>query len=344
MDRSSGLRLARVVLVSVAFGVLIMFLALYFERGFVPGDAIVYLASGERLNAGHLVYALSPGDRYVGVKPPYWTVPTLSPPFMAVVFRPLAALPPDTGAYLWWFATMTAIGACLLALVRRAPIRTSIAMLILAIPIVYEIGVGNVNAFLLAGTLATWYFATRGHQRASGVVVAFMVMAKVWPIALAWWLVVRRDWTAVRAGLATGVVLVAISLAGAGLAAHVTYLQVISNTVSVGTSDLSIAGLGRALGLSSSLAAFLPWIVFLGCTGSAWLVRDRPAASFCLCVVAMVLGSSVVNINSYTLLLGLLAPAAWPISKPVAEAPYEPAESPLPSAPGGPNASTASSS
>ena len=334
--------MARAVLVSVAFGVLSVFLALYFERGFVPGDAIVYLASGERLNAGHLLYALSPGDRYIGVQPPYWTVPTLSPPFMAVVFRPLAALPPDTGAYLWWFGTMTAISACLLALVRRAPIRTSVAMLILAVPIVYEIGVGNVNAFLLAGTLATWYFATRGHQGASGVVVAFMVMAKIWPIALAWWLIVRRDWTAVRAGLATGVVLVAVSVAGAGLAAHFTYLQVISNTVSAGTSDLSLAGLARYLGVPSSLAAFLPWIVFLGCTGIAWLVRDRPAASFCLCVVAMVLGSSVVNINSYALLLGTLAPAAWPIGKPVPDAPDAPPESPLASALVAPGAPTAS--
>jgi hypothetical protein len=99
MERTASLQLVRAILLALSFGLLMVILAVYFERGFVPGDAIVYLAGGERLNAGHLLYALSPGDRIVGIKPPFWTVPILSPPFMAVLFRPLALLPPDLGAY-----------------------------------------------------------------------------------------------------------------------------------------------------------------------------------------------------------------------------------------------------
>jgi hypothetical protein len=47
----------------------------------------VYLAAGERLNAGHQLYALMPGNRPVDIHPPFWTVPLLSPPPIAVLFR-----------------------------------------------------------------------------------------------------------------------------------------------------------------------------------------------------------------------------------------------------------------
>jgi Glycosyltransferase family 87 len=314
MAALTPVRVLQIGLVAIAFGLLGLVLYVYFDRGFIPGDAIVYLASGERLNAGHLLYALSPGDRIIALKPPYWTVPTLSPPFMAVLFRPLALLPPDLGAYVWWAATISSIAATLVILVRRIPILTSLAVLVLGVPIAYEIGVGNVNAFILAGSILVWFTATRGHGQIAGGLTAFLVMVKIWPLALVWWLVVQRRTDALRAGLLTGVVLAVISVLGAGIAAHFTYLQVIRDTASQGTSDLSVAGLARSVGVSPTVAGFLPWLVFIGGLGLAWLLRSRPGVSFACVIVAMVLGSSVVNINSFAMLIAILAPAAWPVA------------------------------
>ncbi len=124
-------------------------------------------------------------------------------------------------------------------------------------------------------------------------------MVKLWPIALAWWLVTQRRWDAVKAGLVAGVVLVGISVLGAGLDAHLTYLQVIRDTTSVGTSVLSVAGIARYVGVPESVAAVLPWVVFVGGCALAWVFRDRPGVSYGCAIVAMTLGSSVVNINSY---------------------------------------------
>ena len=312
MEAPARQRLLAVALVAIAFGLLAVTLAVYFTRGFIPGDALVYLGAGERLNAGHQLYALQPGDRYVGANPPYWTVPTLSPPFMGVLFRPLALLPPDLGAYVWWAGTITAIAVTLLLLVRRAPIATSVAVLLLGIPLTYEIGVGNVNAFILAGAVGIWWASTRGHERTAGAVAAFLVMVKMWPIALAWWLVTQRRWESVKAGLVAGVVIVGVSLVGAGFDAHLTYVQVIRDTTSIGTSVLSVAGMARYIGVPTSIATYLPWAVFVGGCALAWVLRDRPGPSFACAVVAMTLGSSVVNINSFSLLLAALAPIAWP--------------------------------
>ena len=135
----------------------------YFGRGFIPGDAFTYLAAGERLNAGHLLYALSPGDRPVDLNPPYWTVPLLSPPPIAVVFRAFATMPPDTGAYFWWALQLVALAVIsLVMLARRRPLLTAGVMLLLLIPTVYEIGVGNLNSMVLLGLIFTWRWATRG--------------------------------------------------------------------------------------------------------------------------------------------------------------------------------------
>src|SRR5205823_2822366 len=85
----------RLICIVVPLAALFAVMAMWLRAGSQPGDAYTYLAAGQRLNAGHQLYALSPGDNPVQLNPPYWTVPLLSPPFMAVLWRPLALLPMD---------------------------------------------------------------------------------------------------------------------------------------------------------------------------------------------------------------------------------------------------------
>ena len=159
-----------IAFVLVAAALLFEFMAAYFTRGFIPGDATVYLAGGERLNAGHQLYALSPGDREVGLKPPFWTVPLLSPPLIAVIFRPLALFPPDIGAYIWWAGCLAAFAWIFYTFTRRQPILTSLAVIVLVVPLTYEIAVGNVNAFLMLGAILAWKWTTEGRDERAGAV------------------------------------------------------------------------------------------------------------------------------------------------------------------------------
>ncbi len=159
---------ARIIALAVAFGILAAVQAVYFTRGIIPGDAFTYLAAGERLNDGHPLYALSPGDRPVDLHPPFWTVPLLSPPPIAVLLRPFALLPGDVGAYAWWAVCLVALGLSILALARRKPITTAIAVGVLSIPIAYEIGVGNLNALVLAGLDRFLVLLRAGQGRGDG--------------------------------------------------------------------------------------------------------------------------------------------------------------------------------
>lgn len=307
-------RVARIVLPAIALGWLTVLLIGYFDRGFVPGDAFTYLAAGERLNAGHLLYALSPGDRPVDLNPPYWTVPFLSPPFMAVVWRPLAALPAELGVYLWWFAAIGSIAIVLWALLSRAPVVASLVILVLAVSLAYEIGVGNVNAFLLLIAVCTWLLVRRGSVAPAGALAALAVALKLTPLPLAAWVIGAGGRRGLAAVALTLVGCGVVSLLGAGLDAHREYLAIARDTGTVGLSPSSIGGLARSIGFPDPLPTLAPTIVLLiGTLASLALAAvGHPALGFAVAVISWTFGSPVVNINTPILLVALLAPVAWP--------------------------------
>lgn len=298
---------------AVAIGMVVATQVVYFGRGLIPGDSFTYLASGERLNAGHLLYALSPGDRPVGFEPPFFTVPLLSPPPIAVLFRPLAALPNEIGVYLWWIATIVILAAVILWMLRARPIVVGLAVLALSIPIVYQVGVGNLNGLIVAGTVAAWYLLTRGRDIAAGAIFALMTAFKITPGVFMWWLITQRRWDAFKAFVLAGLVVLAISLVGAGLQAHLEYLGIIRQTATAGTTYLSVAGAARYIGVPLEIANALPTVAIVVGAAAIWLLRDRPGLAYAAAVITMIAGSPVVQITWFTILLAALAPVVWPM-------------------------------
>ena len=309
---SPAIRILRVLIPVLAISAVVTIQTVYFNRGFVPGDAFTYLAAGERLNDGHPLYALSPGDRPVDLKPPFWTVPLLSPPPIAVIFRPLALIPSDLGPYVWWAFCTASVVVTSLVMLRRRPILVGLAVFALSIPIVYDIGVGNLNALLLGGTVGAWYLLTRRHDSSAGVVIAGMTALKLTPVVLAWWLITQRRWTALRAFVVAGLAFALVSVLGAGLPAHLEYLGIVRQTSTTGTSDLSLAGMARFVGVDPAVAGLLPAVALVTGLVAVWLLRGRPGPAFSAAVVTMLFGSPVVNINWFTVLLAALAPVVWP--------------------------------
>jgi hypothetical protein len=315
-------------------GLAVAVLAFWFYQylhwyGSVPVDATTYIKAGERLNAGHVLYALSPGDRDVPLYPPYWTVPLLSPPLIAVIFRPLAMLPNDAGINVWWAITMTAVIGTLVALANRRPIATAWTAIALSLPITFEMGVANVNSLLLMGAVLSWWLFVRGRHRWAGAVVAAMIAVKLTPAPFAIWLLLgRRSRRPAFIGLAVStLVWLAVSVGGAGLSAHFDYLGVIRNTQEVGTNGFSLAGVGRFVGIAPEFARWLPDVALLVCLSVMFAWRERPARCYSVAVVAWLVASPVVDFNTFMLLLPLLAPLAWP-----AEETTEAAESARPNA------------
>lgn len=191
----------------------------------LAADGVTYYAAGERLNAGHPLYALSPGDRPVRLEPPYWSVPLLSPPLIAVIFRPLALLPLPLAMAIWVGAQMIAIIAVLVRVVRDWP--SALFALVLALSIGLAMVIGNVNGFLLVGYYLVWRY--RDHSSAGGL-VGLMTALKLLPVVLLGFLVARRDRRALAWFVGGLVASTAVSVAGAGIQAHVDYFGVLTTS------------------------------------------------------------------------------------------------------------------
>jgi alpha-1,2-mannosyltransferase len=227
---------------------------------------------------------------------------------------------------IWWAGAMVAIGIALVALLRERPGAAGAAILVLAIPLAFQIPTGNVNGYLILAAVATWWFTRQGKDLEAGIVVGVATALKLTPVILLVWLVTQRRWGAVKAGLATLAVCAVISLVGAGWDNHLAYLDVIFDTNSIGTSVLSAAWLLRELGVPPEIARFAPIVVALaGIAVMAAFGRRRPGAAFVVAVGVMVFGSPVVNLDWLAILIAALAPLAWPM--PAAEAGPQPAAS-----------------
>lgn len=205
------------VLAVGAAGTLAAWQAFGWHPTIAGGDAWNYLAAGERLNAGHLLYALSPGDRPVTIVPPYWTVPLLAPPPVAVLWRVLAPLG-DAAMVLWGLTALAAVAwSCW-------ELRGSLVVLAaLSVPLALTALSGNASAFILAGFVAAWRW--RDRPWIVGPILAATVAVKLTPVYLLLWLVLERRWRALAAALAAGAAIFAVSLVLTGPDAWLAWLR-----------------------------------------------------------------------------------------------------------------------
>jgi len=137
-------------------------------------------------------------------------------------------------------------------------------------------------------------------------------MLKLGPFALVWWLVVRRDWPAVKAFTATVVILGIVGLVGAGFDANLAFAR-LTLSAGVSPSSLSIAWILHArLGLDPHLANFGTMAATLVGLALVYATRRRARLSFLLTILVVIYCSPVVLVGNFALLLAAVAPWVVP--------------------------------
>lgn len=267
-------------------------------------DTSNYYAAGERLNAGHSLYAYGPGDRHVlallfGLPSPY-----LYPPLMGVLWRPVAAfLPFEPVIIAWWAAGMASLLGFLVWILWRGGRATAAGCLVLIVPLAITAWSGNVGTFVTIAIVGAWLLLQRGHDRAAGAIIGFTSVLKLSPVFLGWWLLATRRWNALAAAIAVGLASLAVSVAGAGLAAHLEFLHVGDAAARGGGIQASIVGILSALGVSPDLLPLVAPIVSVAGVAAVWRLRRHERASWAVAIATGVFASPIFNLTNVTVLL-----------------------------------------
>ena len=291
--------LFRVALVILAIVPSLVIAALFLQAFSAPGspqrpftDAWTYLAAGDRLNLGHDLYRLRPGDLPVDLYPSLFPVPMVGPPIMGVIARPIAAI--DVGLAIWVVACWSALLGTMACLVDRVGLPAVVVCILLSLSIGEQLAAGNVASFFPLLLLVAW--KTRDGPVA-GIAIGLMAAAKLAPIGLAGWLVGLRNWRAVAALAVTlGAVGIAC-LVFAGWANTIDYLRVLST---VGPSTFSVSS---ALGVS-----WASYAVLVGGSLLSIATARLPRLSFIVGVLAMTFGTPALYWSGFAALLGVRAP------------------------------------
>ncbi len=295
-------------------------------------DTSNYFAAGQRLNAGHDLYGpLLPTDRPVPGYPKLYPAPILSPPLSAVMWRPLAAFG-DVSMTIWWAVdlALVVILAVWFAMVgRRWTLAGLAGILALGLPIAWVLAVryrypgyyspvsiaalsGNLNGFITGLCVLAWWATGRGRPWLAGAAAGLAAMLKLGPFALVWWLVVRRDWPAVKAFAVTVLALGIVGLVGAGLDANLAFAR-LTLSAGVSPSSLSVAWiLHTRLGLDPQLANLGTMVTTIVGLALVYATRRQARVSFLLTILVVIYCSPVVLVGNFALLLAAVAPWVVP--------------------------------
>ena len=269
-------------------------------------------------------------------------MPFINPPFAAVAFAPLAALPAQASRAAWALLSLAMLGAAGAWIAGPLRSRERVAgalLLVLSFPAYHSLAEGQWSAAMLLGGLVALQAARRGSWRLAGLALATwwlkpqLIALPILALAL------DRRWPAVAWAFGGGVALMLASLPFVGVGAYITYVGYL---VQVGVSHFNGAGavarsvwqgdLSTAEGLNGLLVGFLGqgavvsmdvlWALLAAGLVALWLVAGRlqhpgfESAGGRRMLAAGITIVLLVNPNLFVqdcVLVFLLLPAVWPL-------------------------------
>jgi alpha-1,2-mannosyltransferase len=237
-------------------------------------------------------------------------VPSIYPPFIALLAVPLGLLSFALASMLWAALMMAALVLTLRVLgVRDWRLYGAVFLLP---PVIDAVGLGQVEMLLVLATAVVWRYRDRWPVAGLALGAALAVKPLMLPV-LAWLLITRR----VRASLASVVIALGLALGSwavigfSGLRSYPALLQAWDRIY--GGCGVSIRALASKLGAPDLLATSLPLAVAAGLLVCAWrlshgLEGDR--RSFSAAMGAVVVAAPVVWSHYLVYLIVPLALAA----------------------------------
>ncbi|HEX6489174.1 MAG TPA: glycosyltransferase family 87 protein [Candidatus Dormibacteraeota bacterium] len=250
-------------------------------------------------------------------------LPLTSPPYVAILVRPLAALDFKTAYVLWALLSAVFLAVAIVALVRASRLRGRSAWAVgllaaaWAPTLVAGLQAQLAGLVLLGAALAALAW-TRGREGRAGFASILTLARPHLVLLLPVLFLVRRSGRAFGALLAGAVVLFAVTLPVTGLRAWSDYVAVLTPGVLRGNqgfanaeqAPFALRGVVEAVAGASVLDVAIPFILLIAVAVIVARTPSRPLLDFALVTVASFDASLHQNLHDLTLLLVGLIPTA----------------------------------
>jgi alpha-1,2-mannosyltransferase len=188
------------------------------------------------------------------------------PPFLAVVIRPLAALPYHRANQAWFVMnSLLFTGAVLLLITwRPGPLDALAAAGILFVclnfyPTFRAFQCGQVSLLIFSMIAGSFWLLRRGRDGAAGALVGLAAAVKLTPALLAVYFLAARRYRAAAGAAVAGAAALLVSILGAGLDNHFIFAGEILPALSRGAATFanqSLPGFLARIGMETTMNAF----------------------------------------------------------------------------------------
>ena len=277
-------------------GLLVLGAACAVWAGRSPGwayDFGAYFDAAVRLVATHSPYQL---ETLAGpFRPGPYGLYLYAPP-LAIAFVPLTVIGAAPGVMIWLLLRIALLVlTCALMPVSR-PLRLAVfGIAALSAPVLFDLDLGNVSLLVTFFAVLTWRWLDRP---LGGVALAFaLTLRPTMGVIAVWWLV-RGVWRPIVWLIATGLLIVALTLPIVGLTGWFDYVTVLRNV-----SD--VTGVHRNVDLGSAVIMF---------GGPSWAASVALFAGYALSIGAIIVSLRRDRELSFvvtTMATILLAPLLW---------------------------------
>ncbi len=145
------------------------------------------------------------------------TTPFVYPPPLAVLTRPLTAIPPRLALAIWDACNLTMLAILMVMIVRISRARAFRELVLISaiygfFPLDMGLGNGQIDLTITLFCLSSYLLYRRGNQAAAGVLLAAITLIKPTVGIIVVYFLLRRAWPLLRAYVLTGLGGVALSL------------------------------------------------------------------------------------------------------------------------------------
>jgi hypothetical protein len=221
-------------------------------------------------------------------------MPSIYPPLIALLAVPLGLLSFGVASVLW--AALLVVALLLIPRVLGVRDRRLYAVIVLLLPVIGALELGQVEILLTLAAALVWRFRDRWLIAAAALGVALAIKPLMFPLVI-WLLVTRRFRAAIAAcGIAAGLTLGSWAAIGfSGMRAYPELLQAWDRAY--GGCGVSISALALKLGAGDTLATSLRLAVAGALLIGAWQLASRPDGdrrSFAAAMGALVVAAPIV--------------------------------------------------